>query len=427
MVFDFLKSVFRFHFGIDYTIPPIIFIDYVSIKTIRMKTLVETTKCIFCDGHIPASYDQVYINHMNDHHRAFVNIEFLYQLSLLGFADLDSLNVNFDLKITSKFTETLPANQSVIHDIIKESDLIKNFDHNSASEDPEQNIKVNEYEIKREIPVEEKERLEKIKDSAIKKKRTRRKSKDEKRNGIKSFVSDSVGVKDDAESNYLEELKEEKDTKGSFIKKEKKGNWTKTVCHCNIKFKNKGARLRHNKIVHKNWFACDQCKRGVYEKEEDLILHLKEIHPNGPKNKSNICDDCGFVVPHWYKMAAHKADKHDYSIHQCEICAASIQGKRTFKRHLNKHERKKVLKQCLECNKLVKDMDRHKGKMHLINELKPFACENCEKRFAFEFDLRNHMLIHSDLRPFICRYGCGFGSKSAGNRTKHENNKHINI
>merc|ERR1712035_281696 len=97
------------------------FFALTNIYIIDAMKSIETTKCLFCDGYIPASYDQVYINHMNDHHRAFVNIEFLYQLSLLGFADLDSLNVNFDLKITSKFTETLPANQSVIHAIIKES------------------------------------------------------------------------------------------------------------------------------------------------------------------------------------------------------------------------------------------------------------------------------------------------------------------
>ena len=67
-----------------------------------MYTPIETSKCLFCDGHIPASYDQVYINHMNDHHRAFVNIEFLFQISLLGVNDLDSLDVDHDLNLSSK-------------------------------------------------------------------------------------------------------------------------------------------------------------------------------------------------------------------------------------------------------------------------------------------------------------------------------------
>ena len=70
-----------------------------------MKSFIDTTKCLFCDGHIPASYDEVHINHMNDHHRAFVNIEFIFQLSLLGVDDLDSMKVNRDININKKLTQ----------------------------------------------------------------------------------------------------------------------------------------------------------------------------------------------------------------------------------------------------------------------------------------------------------------------------------
>ena len=70
-----------------------------------MKSFIDTTKCLFCDGHIPASYDEVHINHMNDHHRAFVNIEFIFQLSLLGVDDLDSMKVNRDKNINKKLTQ----------------------------------------------------------------------------------------------------------------------------------------------------------------------------------------------------------------------------------------------------------------------------------------------------------------------------------
>ena len=52
-----------------------------------MSVLVSITKCMFCDGFIPASYDDVYIKHMNDHHEAFVNIKFLFQVSLLSDDD----------------------------------------------------------------------------------------------------------------------------------------------------------------------------------------------------------------------------------------------------------------------------------------------------------------------------------------------------
>merc|ERR1712098_416005 len=94
-----------------------------------MKTLVKTTKCIFCDGHIPASYDQVYLNHMNDHHRAFVNIEFLFQISLLCDDDLNSLKVNKDLNIPTKS-----------HSVINNDTKLVQTSINDYDDDPETNF-----------------------------------------------------------------------------------------------------------------------------------------------------------------------------------------------------------------------------------------------------------------------------------------------
>ena len=91
---------------------------------------IEITKCLFCDGYIPASYDQVYINHMNDHHRAFVNIEFLFQISLLGVNDLDSLNVDYDLKLNAKsnlvLTEPILIQPSTSDSINEELEINSN-------------------------------------------------------------------------------------------------------------------------------------------------------------------------------------------------------------------------------------------------------------------------------------------------------------
>ena len=413
------------------------------IQNMIMSTLVETTKCLFCDGHIPANYDQVYINHMNDHHRAFVNIEFLFQISLLGVDDLDSY-VNRDSKMGSIFTETQSKDQS-ISDIIDKSNLIQNVvsDSDTVTNDSENKTLDDEDVIKIEPSYEENEEEKETKETSIKNGNTMVKSNSNDSTMKKGNVS--AGSNDETESNHLkplevvrnencfEDKKEKKDAIETVdtekkVKKRKfkggKARGVKSVCNCDIKIEGKIARIRHNKIVHKNWFSCDHCKTGVFRKEEDLMTHLKEIHPNGPKYKSNICDECGFVANHWYQMGAHKAEKHDYSVQQCHVCAASIQGKRKLQRHLYRHTLKFTPKQCPECNKFVKNIERHKKKMHMISELMPFECEICEKRFAYEFDLKNHIVIHSDLKPYICRYGCGFGSKTAGNRRKHEVNKH---
>ena len=48
---------------------------------------VHLTKCMYSHGYISAPFDGVYIKQMNDHHEAFVNIKFLFQVSLLSDDD----------------------------------------------------------------------------------------------------------------------------------------------------------------------------------------------------------------------------------------------------------------------------------------------------------------------------------------------------
>ena len=71
-----------------------------------MSLAVSITKCMFCDGYIPASYDDVFIKHMNDHHLAFVNIKFLFQISLLSGDELDHLMSASTKKLCQDKTKT---------------------------------------------------------------------------------------------------------------------------------------------------------------------------------------------------------------------------------------------------------------------------------------------------------------------------------
>ena len=166
-----------------------------------MSTLVETTKCLFCDGHIPANYDQVYINHMNDHHRAFVNIEFLFQISLLGVDDLDSY-VNRDSKMGSMFTETQSKDQS-ISDIFDKSNLIQNVvsDSDTVTNDSENKTL---DEIKIEPSYEENEEEKETKETSIKNGNTMVKSNSNDSTMKKGNVS--AGSNDETESNHLKPL-----------------------------------------------------------------------------------------------------------------------------------------------------------------------------------------------------------------------------
>ena len=63
--------------------------------------------------------------------------------------------------------------------------------------------------------------------------------------------------------------------------------------------------------------------------------------------------------------------------------------------------------------------------MHGRKDLQQHVCDICGRGFFKAIKLREHRVIHDDARPFPCRFeGCDFASKSAGNRKKHEVNKH---
>ena len=100
-----------------------------------MSTSVSITKCMFCDGYVPASFDDVYVKHMNDHHRAFVNIQFLFQISLLSNDDLEELKsishfsffpiVNKDKKAPEKTDEMEVMQKEDTTDFIKANEELK--------------------------------------------------------------------------------------------------------------------------------------------------------------------------------------------------------------------------------------------------------------------------------------------------------------
>ena len=89
---------------------------------------------MFCDGYVPASFDDVYIKHMNDHHRAFANIQFLFQVSLLSEDDLDHLMSVSNL-ITAKQTQFKTKTE-------KELDVIKSKILDDKSDDDEADVSI---------------------------------------------------------------------------------------------------------------------------------------------------------------------------------------------------------------------------------------------------------------------------------------------
>ena len=56
---------------------------------------------------------------------------------------------------------------------------------------------------------------------------------------------------------------------------------------------------------------------------------------------------------------------------------------------------------------------------------KPYACEECGKRFSQRGNLRAHKIVHEGIKPFDCRLeGCGKRFTQLGNLKSHQNRFH---
>ena len=293
-----------------------------------MSTSVPITKCMFCDGYVPASFDDVYIKHMNDHHRAFVNIQFLFQISLLSNDDLE------ELKSISHFS---------FFSII-------NKEHKTKTDETSE--KENEIEII-------------------------------KREDANDFLKIKEKIKTEESTPKLPEIS----SKANKRRKVKRTKYEKTL---------------------------------IQKQKKEPDLKLEGLNPSVP---FGVCKDCGFIAEKGkQQLIDHIAINHDETKLDCEICGKKLMGKRRLKSHLYNHKtslKEKV--ECPECHKFVKCLRFHQNIAH---KEKQFSCDLCEKKFFSEARLKSHTVIHFDGRPFVCRFGCGFGSKSAGNRTKHEIHKH---
>ena len=306
-----------------------------------MSVLVSITKCMFCDGYVPASYDDVYIKHMNDHHRAFVNIKFLFKVSLLSDDELDSFIAGTP-KITREITEE-DVKVEIADNFIDIEDSINPTVSLEVVPDPKEELEIDEDE---DEPINPSDSLEVV---CVPKQELK-----------------------------IDDLKD--DFSKPISKKKKK-------------------KLKAN-------------NKKIKKKETGKSS-------NDPRNESFECDICAhYVAKNQYALTYHKKHYHDKTLKICETCGKTVIGIRRYQKHLEIHKDKV---ECPECKKVVRRLSRH---LIIVHAVKQFSCETCEKKFHNEKSLQNHLVVHSDERPFKCRYGCDYASKASGNRTKHEIQKH---
>lgn len=142
-------------------------------------------------------------------------------------------------------------------------------------------------------------------------------------------------------------------------------------------------------------FVCDSCGKR-FKLKLDLALHIDRSHMNA----TYICRFCGMAV----KNIAHHETKHQENKeivypYCCTLCPRKFKAWNTLENHLlMKHKASNVGTDMLRILCQKRFQSRSDFYQHVLlnqTEVKQHKCDACGKTFTSEYNLRNHVALHS--------------------------------
>uniref|UniRef100_A0A182JHV9 C2H2-type domain-containing protein n=1 Tax=Anopheles atroparvus TaxID=41427 RepID=A0A182JHV9_ANOAO len=154
---------------------------------------------------------------------------------------------------------------------------------------------------------------------------------------------------------------------------------------------------------------------------KDIIRKSKLLAPG---KDSCPYPGCDFTAITYRAMYVHKRKAH-MSVYKCEVCNRSFAFEYDLKSHLLLHTGEKPFK-CELCDRSFRRMAmyrRHLQTHAASNAIPSYTCEICQKSFKMARYLQAHKLTHSSERNFTCET-CRTSFKTKGELKRHRRYKH---
>lgn len=117
--------------------------------------------------------------------------------------------------------------------------------------------------------------------------------------------------------------------------------------------------------------------------------------------KSKKCKLCSFSCENVNQFNAH-LKIHIQKKYSCLTCNRAFQSEKLLENHTSSGSCQELKKQCHICQKFFSDSTRLKIHLNTHIGLKPWTCQICDKSFSELRTLKEHKLTHTPNRSFKC-------------------------
>lgn len=201
------------------------------------------------------------------------------------------------------------------------------------------------------------------------------------------------------------------------------------ICElCNQKFSSLGRKRVHLLKTHqvKLYIYCALCDAKFFLKGE-IIKHISEAHHS--KTGKYSCTKCKKTYSDYRSMFLHMKSHSSYDKNSddfddsdidetmerlakkqeknfaCETCGKRFAFSCLLKDHVNLHTGLKPYL-CPHCGKYFSQKASLKQHCRTHNTIRPHKCPECPQSFYGKGDLNKHMRLHTGERPYVCEM-CG--------------------
>lgn len=182
--------------------------------------------------------------------------------------------------------------------------------------------------------------------------------------------------------------------------------------------------LEKHLAKHYTMHTCIICKQ-TFETEHLLIEHRQVEHIEGnvkieyeAQESLLQCPDCDLTFTKQRSLSMHRRRHKNKKVEFiCDACGKVFGMKQQLKRHVVLHSDVKPYK-CSKCPKTYARKDQLVHHMHSHKESKPYECSYCKKSFGQLCSLKDHIRSHTGETPYLCSE-CGKAFANSSNLRQH--------